>query len=111
MMSSIQQFYQDCLLKFALMGSIPINYEKSEKLVKRLKKEGKDIFEEIERESKRYGFEKAWYSDRNNYIAIKENMSFYIERGNRIEISGRIRGKSLKEVKRMRKKFRKFLEE
>ncbi len=92
-------------------GSIPINYEKSEKLVKRLKKEGKDIFEEIERESKRYGFEKAWYSDRNNYIGIKENMSFYIERGNRIEISGRIRGKSLKEVKRMRKKFRKFLEE
>ena len=56
------------------------------------RKEGKDIFEEIERESKRYGFEKAWYSDRNNYIAIKENMSFYIERGNRIEISGRIRG-------------------
>ena len=110
MMSSIQQFYQDCLLKFALMGSIPINYEKSEKLVKRLKKEGKDIFEEIERESKRYGFEKAWYSDRNRYIGIKENMSFYIDKRDEIKLSASIRGENIEEVEEMSKRFQKFFE-
>ena len=76
-----------------------------------MKKEGKEIFEEIERESKRYGFEKAWYSDRNHYIGIKENMSFYIDRRNGIELSGSIRGETLEEVEEMRKKFREFLEE
>ncbi len=90
---------------------IPTNYEKSKELIKRLEKEGKNIFEEIERESKRYGFEKAWYSDRNHYIGIKENMSFYIDRRNGIELSGSIRGETLEEVEEMRKKFREFLEE
>ncbi len=90
---------------------IPTNYKKSAKLVRRLKKEGKEIFEEIERESKRYGFEKAWYSDRNHYIGIKENMSFYIARRNGIDIGGAIQGETLEEVEEMRKKFQKFLEE
>ena len=90
---------------------IPTNYKKSAKLVRRLKKEGKEIFEEIERESKRYGFEKAWYSDRNHYIGIKENMSFYIARRNGIDIGGAIQGENLEEVEEMSRRFREFLEE
>ena len=74
---------------------IPRDDEKSEELIRRLEK---DIFEEVERKSKKYGFEKAWYSDRSHYIGIKENMSFYINRRNGIEIRGDIRGENLKEV-------------
>ncbi len=90
---------------------IPRDDEKSEELIRRLEKEGKEIFEEIERESKRYGFEKAWYSDRNHYIGIKENMSFYINRRNGIKIRGDIRGENLEEVEEMSKRFQEFLEE
>ena len=86
-------------------------YEKKEELVKRLEKEGKNIFEEIERESKRYGFEKAWYSDRNNYIGIKENMSFYIDMGDEIKLSASIRGENIEEVEEMSKRFQKFFKE
>ena len=90
---------------------ISIPDEKSEELIRRLEKEGKEIFEEIERESKRYGFEKAWYSDRNHYIGIKENMSFYIARRNGIDIGGAIQGENLEEVEEMSRRFREFLEE
>ena len=86
-------------------------YEKKEKLVKRLEKEGKNIFEEIERESKRYGFEKAWYSDRNRYIGIKENMSFYIDKRDEIKLSASIRGENIEEVEEMSKRFQKFFKE
>ena len=87
---------------------IPRDDEKSEELIRRLEK---DIFEEVERKSKKYGFEKAWYSDRSHYIGIKENMSFYINRRNGIEIRGDIRGENLEEVEGMRKRFQEFLEE
>ena len=90
---------------------ISIPDEKSEELIRRLEKEGKEIFEEIERESKKYGFEKAWYSDRNHYIGIKEKMSFYMARRDEIELSGFIRGENIEEVEELSRRFREFLEE
>ena len=80
-------------------------------MIRRLEKEGKEIFEEIERENKKYGFEKAWYSDRNHYIGIKEKMSFYMARRDEIELSGFIRGENIEEVEELSRRFREFLEE
>lgn len=90
---------------------IPRDEKKSREKLRRLEEDGKDFFEELEKYSKKYGFEKAWYSDRSHYIGIKQDMSFYITKRIKLDMEGDIYGINRKEVEKMRKKFEEFLAE
>lgn len=89
---------------------IPRDDKKSREKMRRLEEDGKDFFQDLEKYSRKYGFEKAWYSDRSHYIGIKKNMSFYINKRSKIEIDGDIYGIDREEVEEMRKIFQEFLE-
>ncbi len=47
-----------------------------------INKKIEDLYKELDIIIKKYGLEKAWFSDSLHYIALGENTSFYVKKKN-----------------------------
>lgn len=95
-----------------LKEKIDIGIDKSsnyKEIVKKIKIKKEDIFDKLEKYTEKYGYKKAWYSDKWHYIGIKEEISFDLDII--FGVGGDIIGDNIEEMEEIQKHIQKFLEE